>query len=219
MSREAHFYSTIIGFMVAVGMALSGLCFVTMLLSVLDDESDVLHFLTPNRLNDIGNLMLTLVILWAYMSFAQFLIIWMGNIKTETPWYVHRGLGERSNGWKYVGALLLVGHFFLPFMLLLMRRVKRHLPFLAALAGFLLFMRMVDVNFLIAPSSPPGGSGRLTSIPLVVGIGGIWYFVFVAMLRRRPLLARPEEDPVEQSHGHGFSVLEEGGVGGGHGIH
>src|SRR5256885_805063 len=84
MSREPHFYSSIIGFMVAIGMTLSGLCFVTVLLAVLDDESDVLHFLTPNRLNDIGNLILTLVILWAYMSFAQFLIIWMGNIKTET---------------------------------------------------------------------------------------------------------------------------------------
>src|SRR5262249_19565072 len=149
MSREAHFYSTIIGFMVAVGMALSGLCFVTMLLSVLDDESELLHFLTPNRLNDIGNLMLTLVILWAYMSFAQLLIVWMGNIKTETPWYIHRGFDPRFAGWKYVGALLLVGHFFVPFILLLMRPLKRHLPFLAGLAGFVLFMRLIDVNYLI----------------------------------------------------------------------
>jgi hypothetical protein len=219
MSREAHFYSSIIGIRIAVGMALTGLCFVTMLLSVLDDESEVLHFLTPNRLNDIGNLMLTLVILWAYMSFAQFLIIWMGNIKTETPWYLHRGFDPRFAGWKWVGGLLLIAHFFLPFFLLLMRPVKRHLPYLAALAGFVLFMRLIDVNWIIAPSAPGGNHGRLVSIPLVVGIGGIWFFVFVGMLRRRPLLARPEEDPVEQSHAHGFSVLEEGGVGGGHGIH
>jgi hypothetical protein len=59
----------------------------------------------------------------------------------------------------------------------------------------------------------------MTSIPLVVGIGGVWFFVFVAMLRRRPLLARSEEDPVEQSHAHDAGVLEKGGVGGAHGIH
>src|SRR5262249_38907350 len=51
MSREPHFYSTIIGFMISVGMTLSAMCFVTMLLAVLDDESEVLHFLTPARLN------------------------------------------------------------------------------------------------------------------------------------------------------------------------
>jgi hypothetical protein len=218
MSREAHFYSSIIGFMVAIGMTLSALCFVTMLLAVLDDESDVLHFLTPNRLNDIGNLMLTLVILWAYMSFAQFLIIWMGNIKTETPWYVDRGLGQSGNGWKYVGALLLIGHFFVPFLLLLTRRVKRHLPFLTALAGFLLFMRLIDVNWLIAPSSPHGAHGRWVSLPLVLGIGGIWFYVFVAMLRRRPLLARPELDPDEAAHAHGAGAMK-GGLSGAHGVH
>jgi hypothetical protein len=84
---------------------------------------------------------------------------------------------------------------------------------------------MIDVNFLIVPSTPnrPGvqlGRGiGLTSIPLLVGIGGVWFFVFVAMLRRRPLLARTEEDPVERAHAHAPSVLEKGGVGGAHGIH
>jgi len=195
------------------------MCFVTMLLSVLDDESEMLHFLTPNRLNDIGNLILTLVILWAYMSFAQFLIIWMGNISTETPWYIKRGLGPQANWWKWVATLLLVGHFFVPFVMLLMRPLKRHLPFLAALAGGLLLLRLVDINWLISPSAPDKGRGQAggwISLPLVVGIGGIWFFVFVAALRRRPLLAREEIDPDEKPHGQ---TAMEGGISGQHGLH
>jgi hypothetical protein len=218
MSREPHFYSSIIGFMVAIGMVLSALTFVTALLAVLDDESEMLHFLTPPRLNDIGNLILTLIILWAYMSFAQFLIIWMGNINTETPWYIHRGLGVDSSGWKYIAALLLAFHFFIPFMLLLSRTLKRHLPFLTALATFILILRVIDVNWLIAPSAPKGARVNWVSIPLLLGIGGIWFFVFVGQLRRRPLLAKPELDPEEQAHAHGQSALE-GGISGAHGIH
>jgi hypothetical protein len=211
MSREAHFYSTIMGFMVAVGMTLSALLLVVSLLGILDDESHLLHFLTPPRLNDLGNLMLTLVILWAYMSFAQFLIIWMGNIKPETPWYVHRGLGQQPNGWRFIGLLLVVCHFFVPFLLLLFRNNKRHLPFLAALAVALLVLRVVDVHWLIAPSGPERGA-RATwmDVPLVLGIGGIWFYLFVAMLRRRPLLARPEEDPEETRHSP--QVAHQGGV-------
>jgi hypothetical protein len=211
MSREAHFYSTIIGLMVAVGMTLSALVFVVSLLAVLDDESELLHFLTPPRLNDIGNLLLTLVILWAYLGFAQFLIIWMGNIKPETPWYIHRGLGAEPNGWRYVGLLLVVGQFFAPFLLLLFRNNKRHLPFLAALAMAMLVLRLIDVLWLVAPSGPPRGA-RVTwmEIPLTLGIGGIWFYLFVGLLRRRPLLVRPEDDP-EHATGGAEIALDGGG--------
>src|SRR5439155_26001980 len=121
MSREAHWYSSILGFIVVVGQALSALVFLIIILRFLAREQPVADFVTPNILNDLGNLFLTLVILWAYMSFAQLLIVWMGNTTVDTPWYVRRGLGQQPNSWKYVGLLLVVVHFFLPFFLLLLR--------------------------------------------------------------------------------------------------
>jgi len=200
MSREAHFYSTILGFVVACGMGLSAMCFVVALLAVLADDSTLLRFLTPPRLNDLGNLILTLVILWAYMSFAQLLIIWIGNIRTETPWYVHRGIGADPNGWRWVGLFLAFCGFLFPFLLLLMRGIKRYLPFITGLAAGLLVVRAIDVLWLVAPSTPPyvrTGDVVWLAVPLLIGIGGIWFWAFVAMLRRRPLLARPEVNPEE----------------------
>src|SRR5262245_16625058 len=111
-------------------------------------------FISPQILNDLGNLFLTLVILWAYMSFSQLLIVWMGNISTETPWYIRRGLGgERSNGWKYIGLLLVVLHFFIPFFLLLLRWTKRRFERLTLLAAVVLVLRLIDVFWLAAPNS------------------------------------------------------------------
>ncbi len=77
---------------------------------------------TPGRLNDLGNLLLAFVMLWAYMSFCQFLIIWSGNLTEEIPWYLRRTRG----GWEWVALALIVFHFFLPFFVLLFRENKRH---------------------------------------------------------------------------------------------
>ena len=51
---------------------------------------------TPDRLHDLGNLMLAFVMLWAYMSFSQFLIIWSGNLTEEIPWYLRRSAAAGS---------------------------------------------------------------------------------------------------------------------------
>ena len=55
--------------------------------------------------------MLAFVMLWAYFSFSQFLIIWAGNLPEEIPYYLERLHG----GWQYLAWLLVFGHFVLPF--------------------------------------------------------------------------------------------------------
>ncbi len=54
---------------------------------------------TPGRLNDLGNLLLAFVMLWAYMSFCQFLIIWSGNLTEEIPVVSAPDHGAAGSGW------------------------------------------------------------------------------------------------------------------------
>ena len=75
----------------------------------------------PVGFNDLGNLMLAFTMLWAYMSFSQYLIIWSGNLTEEIPWYLRRTRG----GWQWVALALIVFHFFVPFFVLLFRENKR----------------------------------------------------------------------------------------------
>src|ERR1700746_2677648 len=97
--------------------------------------------------HDHGKWMLAFTMVWAYFSFSQFLIIWAGNLPDEIPWYLER----LSGGWQYVGLGLVVGHFALPCALLLSRDLKRNFKLLASIAVFILFMRAVDVYWLVAP--------------------------------------------------------------------
>jgi hypothetical protein len=196
MAREAHWYSTVLGFMIVVGQALSALVFLIVILRILSRTEPMRDFVTPNILNDLGNLFLTLVILWAYMTFAQLLVTWMGNTTPETPWYVRRGLGREANAWKFVGLLLVALHFFCPFLLLLLRWTKRQFSRLVMLSLGMMLLRLIDVYWLAAPSSlRPMDFGMHISwmdILLPIGIGGIWLAAFCWLLEGLPLLPHME---------------------------
>ena len=85
--------------------------------------------------------------LWAYFSFSQFLIIWSGNLPEEIPFFVDRLRG----GWQYVSAAILLGHFALPFTLLLSRDLKRRPRLLAQVAVVILADARVDLMWLVEP--------------------------------------------------------------------
>ena len=85
------------GLIFLVGQLLSALALGIIFLMWIADE-DVIASCAPTRMLDLGNLMLTFVMLWAYTSFSQFLIIWSGNLPDRNPWYIHR-LG---GGWQWV---------------------------------------------------------------------------------------------------------------------
>jgi len=190
MSLEAHWFSTMYGMIVMVIAALTAMSFVVFVLRRLSGQEPMAQAVTPSQFNDLGNLMLAFVMLWAYLSFSQFLIIWAGNIKDEIPWYMSRAFG----GWAAVAVVLIVVHFALPFLLLLQRGVKRRLQVLSLVAGMLILVSLVDVFWLVAPAYETAGPRvNPLDITAVVGIGGLWIAAFFWQLKKWPLL--PIHDP------------------------
>jgi hypothetical protein len=190
MSLEPAWFSTMFGLILIGGQALSALAFVVAVLVLLARFEPFAQALTPNHLHDLGKLMLTFVMLWAYFSFSQFLIIWSGNLPEETPWYVRRLHG----GWQYIGLAIVLLHFALPFLLLLSRDLKRHGRRLVLVALLVLAMRFVDLFWLIAPSLHTQRLGvHWLDVAALIGNGGLWLGVFAWQLQQRPLL--PVRDP------------------------
>ncbi len=221
MSREPHWYSTILGLSIGVGQTASAMVFALILLFWLARLEPLKSYLQPSHLNDLGNLLLTLVILWAYLSFAQWLITWMGNIRGEIDWYTRRGLAARGSGWKWIGLGLVVVHFFIPFLILLSRAAKRRLAVLAWLSAVLLLMRLIDNFWLVGPSTmhTPSDDAPLNALWISwmdlaapIGIGGLWMAAFLWLLGRQPLLARAQrESEILPRFG---GVTQHGGAGG-----
>jgi len=196
MSLEPDWYSSIYGAMVIVGFGLATFTTMIFITASFSDDEPFASFATPTLFQDLGNLTLAFVMLWAYMSFSQFLIMWCGNLMEEIPWYLRRIHG----GWEYVALALIVFHFFVPFFFLLFRENKRAERSLMVLAAFIIFMHLVDLVWLILPASGqvgepiriPWGSVLLV-IPAVLGIGGIWVSMFLNRMNQSPLL--PIHDP------------------------
>lgn len=190
MSVDAHWFSTMFGLLFVAGQVLSALAFLIAALVLLSRWRPFAAVLTARHMHDLGKLMLALVMVWAYFSFSQFLIIWAGNLPEEIPWFLERLRG----GWQYVGLLLVVFHFALPFALLLSRDLKRNFRLVSLVAALVLAMRFVDLFWLVAPSFHHGhfALSALDAL-LPVGLGGVWFFYFARQLALRPLL--PLSDP------------------------
>jgi len=200
LSRETNWYSTIIGFLMAIQQGATAMAVMVLAVCYFADKRPLRDVLQPQHLNDLGNLLLTLVILWTYMNVAQLLVIWQGNTIEDIGYYTHRGLGIHGSWWGFVAIALLIGHFFTPFLLLLMRGLKRKTPTLARIAILILAMRVIDCLWVAAPSGPHrGGDGRIywTDITLWIGMGGIWMFFYLATLARTPLLPNNASDQPE----------------------
>ena len=106
------------------------------------DEITIEHY------HDLGKLMQGFVIFWGYIAFSQFLLIWYANIPEETFWYDPRINGA---GWKPMTYVLLVGHLFIPFFLLMGRALRRNKMLLAFSAVWLLCMHWLDHYWLVMP--------------------------------------------------------------------
>ena len=186
MSLDPHWFSTIYGILFIGGQGVSALSFVIAIIVTFAGREPLAWIVTPKILRDLGTLLFAFIMLWAYFSFSQFLLIWAGNLPDEIPWYMTRMRG----GWMWVGLLLVVCHFALPFLLLLSRDIKRNPRTMAFVVGALLCLRVVDLYWLAAPNFG-GGAFHLHWLDLAapVGLGGIWLSVFLWQLKQRPLFA------------------------------
>jgi hypothetical protein len=200
MSLEPHWFSTIYGLIIMAGWGLSALAFMIMVATWLGAREPMAHAYQPLHFHDWGKLLLALVMLYAYFSFSQFLITWAGNLPEEIPFYLRRLRG----GWQFVGLLIILFHFALPFVLLLSRGRKRAPRSLRRIALLMIFMRVVDLVFFFAPSVHQGGEpdwhaldlarSFLPMFAMAVGLGGIWLWFYFGQLASRPLLPLGERD-------------------------
>jgi hypothetical protein len=199
LSLRPEFFSTMFGLLFIASQALTAMAFLITLLVLLSNRRPMSEVLTARHLHDLGKFLLALVMVWAYFAFSQFLIIWAGNLPEEIPWYLVRLKG----GWQFVALALVFGHFALPFALLLSRDLKRNFKLLAAIAVFILCMRMVDLYWLVAPYFRTDSFGlSWLDFAAPMGLVGIWLWYFLLQLEKRPLM--PVNEPqLEEALAHG----------------
>ena len=184
MSLNPSWISTIYGLIFVAGQLIAGLGFAIVIERILFKYPPMSTLLKPKYVHDHGNFMLTFIMVWAYFSFSQWLIIWAGNLPEEITWYFRRLHG----GWQFVGLFLVVFHFFVPFFLLLSRSLKRDITRLVWLAAWMLIVRYIDLFWHIEPTFSENFTVTLADIVIPFAMGGLWIAYFCRNLSSQPLV-------------------------------
>ncbi|MCE9670221.1 hypothetical protein LY474_20700 [Myxococcus stipitatus] len=170
MSLEPLWLSTVYALYVGCGAVVAALSTVALLAAGGRGPGGFGALMGPRHFRRLGTLLLAFVCLWAYCAFSQFMLIWIASLPEEVTWYRAR----LDGGWRALAVLLAVGHFGVPFFLLLSRRIKEHPRSLAAVSAWLLLMRVVDHYWLVLPALHPGrASFHWTSVTAWLGLGGL----------------------------------------------
>jgi hypothetical protein len=195
-SLNPYWFSSVWGMLFIVGEVLTTFAFTIWLLAKFSPVEPVSRVMTPERLHDFGKLMFAFVVLWAYLSFSQWIIIWSGNLTEEIKWYLDRIQGR----WQIVAVSLILLHFAFPFFIMLSRNLKRNAGRLVWIALLILLMRYVDLFWLVQPKfhvagevEPLNTMSILMTLASALAMGGLWLALFFWSLGQRSLM--PVNDP------------------------
>lgn len=190
MSLDPHWFSSIFGIYFFSGCMVGFLASLSLVVNLLQQRLELLPMVKADHRHDLGKLLFGFMCFWAYIAFSQYLLIWYANVPEETIWFKVR----QSGSWAAVSIALMAGHFFLPFVGLMSRWMKRDAQMLASWSLVLLVMHSVDLYWLIFPSfEAQGPTLPLLSISCLLGAGGFYVATWLALAGQRPLL--PLNDP------------------------
>lgn len=201
MSVEPHWFSTIFGIAVFSGAFVSGLAFITLLLTTLVGMGYFKGAVNDNHYHDLAKWMFGMSVFWAYMWISQYLLIWYANIPEETEYYV-----LRHHNWGGIFWFNFILNFIIPIFGLMTRAAKRNVTVIKTIAAVILFGHFVDLYLMIAPKvfehhNIHGVSGMgIVQILELVGVLAFFTFIVGTSLSKRKLV--PTNDPTFNEGAH-----------------
>ncbi|MEO7030327.1 MAG: hypothetical protein ABI147_13095 [Acidobacteriaceae bacterium] len=209
MSLDVTWYSSIWGLQFLVGQGFAVLALGILTVVLLSKAEPMKTLLRMTEQHDLGKFLFAFVMLNIYLNFAEYLIIWSGNIPDEIPWYLNRIRG----GWWVICALDFIFHWVIPFMLLLSRDLKRSKTKMIWLTSWMIFARSFDLFWLIEPNFKDaarnlhlsGNWGILAYITVPVAVLAVWGAYYLTLLMGRPLVNTNDPhlaEMLEPEHAH-----------------
>ncbi|HTD67249.1 MAG TPA: quinol:cytochrome C oxidoreductase [Candidatus Limnocylindria bacterium] len=189
-SLHHQWFSTMYGVWYFAGSVWTTLATVYVIAVVLKRTGSLKDALFPTHFYYIGSLLFAFTVFYAYITFSQYFIIWNANMPEETFWYRLREVGT----WRWVGYVIIFGHFFVPFLTLLRIDVKLKLTIMLPIAVWAWLMHFFDLSFNIMPTLHPENFVlHWMDIGAFLLIGGILTILFLRSLGTTA--AYPLRDP------------------------
>jgi hypothetical protein len=190
LGLDYHWFSTMWGVYIFAGAAGSSMSLLVLVIAALQKTGYLKETVTPEHYHIMGKWMLSFTVFWAYIGFSQYMLIWYANIPEETEWFIRRN----TESWNALNLFLVIGRFFIPFAILLLRAPKKSARKLCLIAAWIVFMQLVDIYLVVLPMLYPAGLHlSIWDLLPLVGIGSTLAFFYLRIAGRTSLF--PNRDP------------------------
>jgi len=218
-SLEHQFFSTMYGVYYFAGSVWTTLATVYLITILLQRAGPLKDVVKTSTILDCGKLFFAFTVFYAYIHFSQYFLIWNAALPEETFWYVKREQGA----WEHIGYLLLFGHFFVPFLLLLRIDAKTNLAVMVPICVWAWIMHLCDMGYNVMPAlkvngvavhaNGPSAEAVLYTLGCAAFMAGLLARRFIKSFQAHP--PYPQRDPriaeamgvyvppASESHAHG----------------
>ena len=195
MSIDAHWFSTIFGWYVFIGMFVTSIAFMILLIWFLK-RAGYLTFIRTDHLHDLGKFLFAFSVFWTYLWFSQYLLIWYGHIPEETVYYI-----QRHESFQLVFFLNLGLNFIIPFFALMKLQSKRQLNWMAMIAAIVMIGHWIDYYQMIMPGAAGEHAGiGVLEISMTILYASLFLFVVFRSLASKPLIVQHDPFLEESLH-------------------
>jgi len=187
MSLDPHWYSTLFGAYYFIGSFYTGLAALVFLAALARRTVGMEKFLGDQQFHDLGKLLFAFCMVTGYLFFTQFLVIWYGNLPEETRYVILRVV---TTPWEPFAWAALTAIFFIPFTVLLSRKIKMKTNFMMGLSALVLVGMWLERFILVAPSlwKQQGIPLGLTELAITGGFLGAMAWSIIIFFKKVPLL-------------------------------
>jgi len=187
---DYRWFSTMWGVYIFAGAAGSSMSLLVLVITALRKAGYLKETVTVEHYHIMGKWLLAFTVFWAYIGFSQYMLYWYANIPEETQYFLVRN----TESWSVLSWVLVIGRFFVPFALLLMRMTKKNTTWLCSISGWILCMQLLDMYVVVLPALHGTGVhlSILDFLPLI-GIGGTLAFCYLRIVAKTSLF--PVRDP------------------------
>lgn len=198
MSLEVHWFSALFAAKSFIAAFLHASTVITFIVIVLNRIGH-LKMLNRSHLHDFSRYIFMLAIIWGYFNFAEFMLIWYGNIPEETMFFVKRSQGA-FNVLFYANIVI---NWLVPFLMLMPRMTSRSRVFLLPVIVVLIIGQYTELYYYIWPAVVHEAKFGLLEIGSFLGFLGLFALVVTNTLTKANLI--PKNHPyLEESIYHQF---------------
>jgi hypothetical protein len=201
MALQPHWFSNLLGGFYFMGSFLGAHMLLALMMMYGSTHLGVTDLFSPKQRHDLGKLCFGFTVFWTYLMWAQFLVIWYGNLPEETGFVFSRLWGP----WLPVAKAVFIGMFLVPFFGLLGVAPKKTRATLGFFAVVSLTALWLERYLLVMPSvtALPGPRFEVPEAGPTLLFLGLYLLTYALFARTFPMISpRLAEITLERERGH-----------------